>query len=420
MKRVAFKTVGCRLNQAETAEMAASFMSAGWEVVSFGQPCEVCVIHTCTVTSKAEKDCLRLARSAKRTNKTAKVVLAGCAAEVAGKQLIPLCGADMVVGQKTKFQLPALLETDYGQFPRQKSTAGDTTEIPRYSPFPEATRATVKIQDGCNFCCTYCIVPSARGKPWNRSFHSILDEIRAIAGQGYREVVLSGANLGCYNYEGKGIRHLLANVEKIPGIDRIRLSSIEVSTVEREIIDYMAGSEKLCHNIHIPLQSADNQILQKMGRHYTAEQYEDFVNYAISTVPLLGLGTDLLVGFPGETDKAFENTLHLVEKLPFSNLHVFSYSKRPGTKAAMMPDQIDEKTRRYRSKMLIMLGALKKIEFGQKFIGKKVSVLIENIHGNTGTGWTNEYLQAETSNLPIKPNEIVSLTPRSFSGNILR
>jgi len=420
VKRIAFKTVGCRLNQAETADMAASFRAAGWEVVSFEQPCEVCVIHTCTVTSKAEKNCLRLARSVKRTTPSTKVILAGCAVEVAGKQLLESCDADMIARQATKFQLPSLLEEEYTNFPNNRANIVGKRVISQVPPLFDSTRATVKVQDGCDFYCTYCIVPTARGKPWNRPFQAIIDEIRALAGHGYREVVLSGANLGCYKYENKGIRHLLASVEKISGIDRIRLSSIEVSTVEREVIKYMAGSQKLCHSIHIPLQSGDNQILQRMGRHYTAEKYVDFIDYATATIPLLGIGTDILAGFPGETDKAFENTLSLVEKLPFSNLHVFSYSKRPNTKAASLPEQVDTKTKKNRTKILIQLGNRKKIEFGKKFVGKTVSVLIENIRGNTGTGWTGEYLLAETAINPAKTNQIISFTPLSFSNDILR
>ncbi len=182
----------------------------------------------------------------------------------------------------------------------------------------------------------------------------------------------------------------------------------------------MAASAKLCHHVHIPLQSGDNQILQRMGRHYTVGQYVDFIEYAISAVPRLGIGTDVLTGFPGETEENFKNTADLIKKLPFSNLHVFPYSKRPGTRATSMPDQIDQKISKIRAKELIMLGERKKREFGEKFIGNEVSVLIENISGNTGTGWTDEYLQAETSFSPIKTNEIVSFTPSFFAGNILR
>ena len=420
MKRVSFKTLGCRLNQAETADIAASFKADGWEVVSFGQACEVCVIHTCTVTSKAEKNCLRLARSIKRTNRDTKVILAGCAAEVTGNKLIELSGADMLAGQAIKFQLPSLLEAKYGHFHCNKYNGLKRADTPLLPPVFDATRAIIKVQDGCDFCCTYCIVPAARGKPWSRPFQSILDEIRALAGQGHREVVLSGANLGCYKDGVKGIRHLLAGVEKITGIDRIRISSIETSTAEREIIDYMSESSKLCHSIHIPLQSGDNQTLKNMGRRYTIDQYVNFIDYATTSIPLLGIGTDILTGFPGETDNAFENTFKLIEQLPFSNLHVFPYSKRPCTKAASMTDQIDEKIKKLRLKTLVMLGNRKKCEFGQKFIGKRVSILIESIQGHTGSDWTGEYLQAKTTISPIKRNQIVSFTPLSFSDNILQ
>jgi len=209
------------------------------------------------------------------------------------------CGADIVAGQKTKFLLPCLLEGK-----AEKSETAPVAGIPAL----DTTRALIKVQDGCDFHCSYCIVPSARGNPSSRPFQKIVDEIRALADNGYKEVVLTGANLGCYRDGKTGIVEILQRIEDIGGIERVRLSSIEVSTVERQIIDYMASSNKLCRSIHIPMQSGDNDILRAMGRRYTAEQYSDLAAYAMSKIPLLGIGTDIIVGFPGETEKAYENT----------------------------------------------------------------------------------------------------------------
>lgn len=394
--------------------MAASFKAAGWKIVPFGQACDVCVINTCTVTSKAERDCLRLSRSVKRSNKNTKVILAGCAAEVNGERLIKEGWADITAGQDVKFRLPELLQTHNFKTETKVFRRHDTT------PVFDSTRALIKVQDGCDFCCSYCIVPSARGQPTSRAFHEIINEAKALADHGYKEIVLTGANLGCYRDHSRQITDLLDKVENIPGISRIRLSSIELSTVEHEIIDYMTNSDKLCRSIHIPMQSGDNNILRLMGRRYTVEQYIELIEYAVSRIPLLGLGTDILVGFPGETEEAFDNTLQLVNRLPFSNLHIFSYSKRPGTKAAEITGQVDEKTKKCRSRTLIDLGKRKKQLFAQKFIGREVSVLIENVQRNTGSGWTGEYIQAEIPVSKGNYNQIIPFIPHLFSGYVLK
>lgn len=409
MKAISFKTVGCRLNQAETAQMAASFRSAGWKIVPFGDPCDACVIHTCAVTVNAERDCLRLARSVKRMNRNTTVILAGCAAEVEGEQLLKKCGADMIAGQRAKFHLPRLLQSPPG-------SRNSLQELPLFN----STRALIRVQDGCDFCCSYCIVPAARGRPVSRPFKEIVDEARALAGQGFKEVILTGANLGCYSDGTLKITSLLERLEKIPGISRIRLSSIEISTVEREIINYMAGSGKLCRSIHIPLQSGDNNILRLMGRHYTAEQYRNLIDYAVARIPLLGLGTDIITGFPGETEEAFNNTKQLIIDFPFSNLHVFTYSRRPGTKAASMPGQVNRGEGKQRSKELIEIGREKKKAFASHFLGRKVSVLVETVKNNTGHGWTEEYIEACVSQPALTSNEIIDFIPSSCLDGILR
>jgi len=389
--------------------MAASFKSAGWEVVLFGSACDVCVIHTCAVTSRAEQDCLRLARLVKRTNKNTRVVLAGCAAEIGGELLLKKSGADMIAGQKEKFNLPQILQSLH-----------NTTLPPAELPSFNSTRALIRVQDGCDFCCSYCIVPSARGKPVSRPFREIVSEAIAIAGKGFKEVILTGANLGCYTDGGLTITGLLEELEKIPGILRIRLSSIEVTTIEHEIINYMAGSQKLCRSIHIPMQSGDDNTLLRMGRRYTAGQYRDMIDYALSKIPLLGLGTDIITGFPGETEEAFKNTRQMVVNIPFSNLHVFTYSKRPGTRAASMSGQIDHRTGKQRSRELIELGTKKKKAFAQQFIGRKVALLIEDMKDNIGSGWTGEYLEASVPLSKPALNQIVEFVPSSFSCGMLK
>jgi threonylcarbamoyladenosine tRNA methylthiotransferase MtaB len=410
---VSFKTIGCRLNQAETARMAAQFTAAGYKVVPFPEQCDVCVIHTCTVTSRADKDGVRLARVAKRSNPNMVVVVAGCSAEVSPERVKKESLADFVVGQRDKFNLPDILSRGPAQS-RPKPAARAATCVPIFTN----TRALVKVQDGCDFHCAYCIVPTARGEPSSRSFPEIVDEVEALADRGYVEVVLTGANLGRYESGGKTLPDLIARVEKLPGILRIRLSSIEISTVERDLIDYMAGSAKLCRCLHLPLQSGDDRILASMGRKYDTARFRSTVDYALSRIPLLGLGTDIIVGFPGEDENSFQQTVRLVDEIQFSNVHAFSYSKRPGTRAAKMSGQVSKKEKKRRVQEIIGLAEKKRIAFADRFIGRQVSVLIESGADHTA-GWTSEYVAARLESRSCKRNEVVTFVPHLNDGGIL-
>jgi len=438
-KRVTFKTVGCRLNQAETAVMAARCEAAGYRVVPFGEPCDVCVIHTCTVTAKAERDCLRLARSARKRAGASIVALAGCAVEVNPEGLKEKSGADLVVGQDEKFRLPELLGsgefcdrsgTDAREGPMEpavlpsqlRACAGGSGKAPHPSALPlfTTTRALIKVQDGCDFRCHYCVVPRTRGASRSRPCSEIVDEVRALADRGYREAVLTGANLGSYRDGHLRLVDLLERVEAIQHLDRIRISSIEVSTTERAAIDYMAASGKLCRYIHLPLQSGDDRILAAMGRRYTVREYRALAEYAAVTVPLLGLGTDLVVGLPGEDGDAFENTFRVVADLPFSNLHVFPYSRRQGTRAASMPNQVDEHEKKRRAARLIELGRRKRRVFAERHLGREVSLLVEHVAPDgRGRGWTGEYVEAMPKRPGLAVNQIVGFVPSRCDGSVL-
>jgi len=419
VKRISIKTVGCRLNQAESAQMAGRLKAAGHSIVPFGQPSDVCVVHTCAVTSRANQDCLRIARVVKKAAPETFVVLAGCGVEIDGQRLKEESGADLVLGQKEKFSLPLVLANQKQPDGDDRHASDNASCLPSF----ETTRAIVKVQDGCNFCCAYCIVPLARGRPESRQAREIVEEVKALSDAGYLEVILTGANLGCYKDGSQGLVDLIAQIEAIEGIARIRLSSIELSTVELELVDFMAGSKKLCRHIHLPLQSGDNRVLSSMGRRYSVEQYRGFVEYAIGKLPFLGIGTDVLVGFPGEDESAFQSTLKLVEDTPFSNLHVFAYSRRAGTRATTMSDQVQHADKQRRSHCLVKLGEKKKNEFAMNFIGREVSVLVEkggmNVR-NSGRGWTSEYVQADVSIPGLTANRIVNFVPSRWSQGALR
>lgn len=387
--------------------MTARFSGAGYEVVPFGTPSDVAVVHGCAITGKAEHSSLYAARQARRLRGDTLVILAGCPAETPGETLRGNSAIDLTIGQSGKFTLPDLLHRLHpDRFPNP-ATLGVMGPLPQF----DTQRALVKVQDGCDFGCAYCIVPATRGAPQSRPAAEIVDEIRRLAGAGFRELVLTGANLGRYEDGRLRLTGLLRAVEEIPGVERIRLSSIELTTTELDIITHMAGSAKMCRFLHLPLQSGDDGILRAMGRRYDGAAYRHAVEQAVSAMPLIGLGTDIIVGFPGEDDRAFGNTLNMVRDLPFSNLHVFPFSRRPGTRADSLPGQVPEHIKKERLAILVGLGEAKRRLFAERFAGRTVSVLVERVERDgTGCGWTGEYLPARVTAPDLKPRQLVTMT----------
>lgn len=414
---VSFKTIGCRLNQAETATMTARFNEAGFDIVPFGTPADVSIIHGCAITGKAEHSSLYAARQAKRTRADTIVILAGCPAETLGETLRGDTTVDLTVGQGGKFGIPALLHQLYpARFPTPTKTSNSET-TPRF----DTKRALIKVQDGCDFRCAYCIVPTARGNPHSRPLAEVLNEVRRIAEAGFREIVLTGANLGRYEDGTYRLTDLIRAVESLGGVERIRLSSIELSTTERAIIEQMADSSKLCRFLHIPLQSGDDGILSAMGRRYNTDTYRHTIEEAARQIPCVGLGTDIIVGFPGEDDRAFENTVRLVRELPFSNLHVFPYSRRSGTRADSMQGQVPESVKKERLHILTDIGETKRRLFAESFVGKDVSVLIERVTGNgMGHGWTGEYVEACVTGPHLQTRQVVNATVIKVADSVIQ
>ncbi len=407
MRRVAFKTLGCRLNQAETARMAADFEARGFSTVPYGQACEVCVIHGCAVTRLAERQSLRQVRAAAGLPGRPFVVLAGCAAEVKDHEGLRDAGADLLAGQADKARLADLALAAMG-LPAVPEIADPG--LPQF----EGHRAFIKVQDGCDFRCAYCIVPSLRGPPASRPLAAILREAERAAGAGFREIVLTGANIGLWRDGNSRLTRLLEKAAALPGLGRLRLSSIEVSTVERDVVRVMAATPAICAFLHLPLQSGDDRILAAMGRRYTAAQYRAAAEEAVSLLPRLGLGTDVIAGFPGEDDAAFASTLTLLDDLPFSNIHAFPYSRRPGTRAADMPGAIPPAVKKARVAELLALRTRKRDAFAASFLGRDVQVLVEG----RNTGWTAAYLEARVSGAPA-PGSLVPLRVRRVKGSVL-
>lgn len=401
-RTVALKTVGCRLNQAEIAAMTAQFIAAGYKIVPFGCEADISVIHSCAITAKAQRDSMSLARKARRASANGTVVITGCAAEVYSKEMREKTGADLVL---KKDCLTDILSHILGKH--------SSDYLPQNPP-PHffSSRATIKVQDGCNFFCSYCIVPKARGNPVSRPLPEIIEEIRVLANTGYREFVITGANLGLYKYANKGLINLLEEIENIPSVQRLRISSIELSTVEKDVLAFMSQSTKLCRYIHIPLQSGSDKMLKLMGRRYSVQKYRDFILSAVEQMPLLGIGTDVIAGLPGENEEAFMDTCHFLERLPFSNIHVFRYSVRQGTAAAELPNHVPVKTAVQRSKTLLTIAQNKKKVFAEKLVGKKTSCLIERIDKQgMAKGWSSEYVEIKIKDTSLRPNDIICVTP---------
>lgn len=411
---VSFKTLGCRLNQAETAAITSRFTQSGYDLVSFGTPCDVTIIHGCAITGKAEHSSLYAARQAKRVHPNTLVVLAGCPAQTLGAALRGNTSVDLSIGQNGKFALPeALHQLQPGRFPAPPPLPPQT--VPQF----ETQRALIKVQDGCDFHCTYCIVPAARGNPTSRPIAQIREEVMRVVEAGFNEIVLTGANLGRYEDGGRHLAELVRAIEDISELERIRLSSIEITTTERAIIDHMAHSPKLCHFLHIPLQSGDDRILAAMGRRYDSTTYRRVIDYAIGRIPDLGLGTDIIVGFPGEGEVGFQNTVSLVRDLPFSNLHIFPYSRRNGTRADTMADQVPEARKKERVQALTAIGEIKRQVYAESFVGKPVQVLIERVTNGKGHGWTGQYMQTQLVGENLKPRQtVVANVTRAEAGTL--
>lgn len=413
-KTVAFKTIGCRLNQAETAAITGRFTAAGYTPVDFGAPCDVAVIHGCAITQAAESESLQSARRAKRANPDAIVILTGCPVETMEGSLIENT-ADLIIGQSGKMALPHLLHSLHpDRFPSPPPNTANA------APFFETKRAFIKIQDGCDFKCAYCIVPAARGLPHSRPLPDIVKEARHAACTGFRELILTGANLGRYQNASDTLATLLPAIESIPEVGRFRLGSVELTTAEKIIMQFMGTSSKLCRFLHLPLQSGDDRILASMGRRYNSDTFHRVLADIASYLPGVGLGTDVIVGFPGEDDSAFENTLRLVHALPFSNIHVFPYSRRPGTRADAMPHQVHDAVKKERVGILMDIAKSKRAQFAQTFQGRDAAILVEKIDASgVAWGWTAEYFDAKVNAPDARIGDLVNFTVDRISNSQL-
>ncbi len=396
-------TLGCKVNQYESEAIAAGLAGPDWRPAVLSEDADVCVINTCTVTQKAAMQSRQAVRRAIHANPRACVVVTGCYAATDAQALAGIQGVDYILEPSGKERMPEILgNCSFRKCARPSvlSTPPRALRLPSEAPPLDGgrTRPFLKIQDGCDAYCTYCIVPYARGRSRSAAFQTVLERIAVLADHGYHETVLTGIHLGRYGTDldpPRGLLDLLQAVEATQTPIRIRLSSIEPLELEDGIIELTERSERFCRHFHIPLQSGDEAILQKMRRPYSPEFFERLVEKIHARLPDAAIGADVLVGFPGETDTAFENTYGLIRRLPLSYLHVFPFSARPGTAAYHFPGRISAERIRDRCGRLRQLGSQKRLAFYRRFIGKSVEVLVEGRrHRQTGLlkGIASNYL----------------------------
>jgi threonylcarbamoyladenosine tRNA methylthiotransferase MtaB len=409
--RVAFFTLGCKLNSYETESLRGVFHQHQYDIVDFDQPADYYVINTCAVTNQAEADARRLIRTVGRRNPAARVILTGCYAQRDAQTLAAMPEVMLVVGNGEKTQLFHLVEEAlrtpetsgkiftshiFRGDAKEKFSFGEYADVATVSPF---TRATIKVQDGCNDFCSFCIIPHLRGKSVSRPVAAVVAHAQALAASGYKEIDLTGVHTGAYGEDLEppvSLLALLQQLVQVEGIERIRLNSIEPTTVSEALLDFIAGSPNICKHLHICLQSGDDEILRRMRRHYDVAFYRDLIAKVMARMPECGVGSDMLVGFPGETEAHFERTYSVVESLPFAYLHVFSYSARPGTPAAKYADQVHPQAKKERSQRLRALGQAKKRAFAERFLGRSLDVLLEGKRDKSHrllSGLTENYLR---------------------------
>jgi threonylcarbamoyladenosine tRNA methylthiotransferase MtaB len=399
--RVALTTLGCKVNQYESSVLAGEFAKRGYEVVPFSTLADIYVINTCTVTGRSDYQARQLIRRASRRNPRATIVATGCYAQVAPQEIASMPEVALIVGSAEKMSLPDRIEAIVaGGCQVQVGNISEVREMDFHAApsFPGHTRAFLKIQDGCDACCSYCIVPRARGRSRSLPLPDVLEEIQHHGRSGYQEVVLTGIHLGAYGKEltpTVDLLDILKVVEKETPIARLRMSSLEPGEVTDELIDFASVSRIVCPHFHIPLQSGDDAVLSAMKRTYDSRFFRALIHKIRAELPRAAIGVDIMTGFPGEDEAAFRNTLNLIEDLPVTYLHVFPYSKRPGTSAAVMAGQVGEGVKKERAETLRQLGAWKKGAFARLFVGTEMTVLIEGREGKKKEnmqGLTDNYL----------------------------
>lgn len=419
MKKAALHNLGCKVNAYETEAMQHLLEDAGYEIVPFTQKADVYVINTCSVTNMADRKSRQMLHKAKKNNPDSIVVAAGCYVQTSEKEVLNDLSVDIVIGNDRKHDLVRLLEEYF--LDSVNDTVDDINDGKHdfeelfIDQTKEHTRAFIKVQDGCNQFCSYCIIPYARGRVRSRRFENVIAEVERLAANGFKEVVLTGIHLSSYGVdfeEATGLLELIQAVNAVKGIERIRLGSLEPKIVTEHFASELSKLDKICPHFHLSLQSGCDATLKRMNRKYTTKEYERGCELLRKYFVHPAITTDVIVGFPGETEEEFEQTKAYLEHIHFYEMHIFKYSKRKGTRAAVMPDQIDEQIKAARSEKLIALGHDMSKEFRKFYIGKNEEVLFEEkaVIGDKEyfVGYTKEYVKVAKKTDENLENQIVS------------
>jgi len=389
-KTVAIETLGCKVNRYESAFLEEMFLQSGYQIVPFTEWANIYLVNTCTVTHKVDYQCRQLIRRAHQKNPSALIVVTGCYAQSSPEVIANLPGVKLIVGNPEKVDLLRFLNEGVTDSPRTflspvngEQKFGD----PALTIFRHRTRAFLKIQDGCNSSCTYCIVPKVRGRNRSLPLDEVVQRLEILVNSGHKEIVLTGIHLGTYGLDlcpSSNLLALLRSIEEKTHVKRLRLSSIEPLEISLKLIQFISSSNVVCPHLHIPLQSGDDEILKRMNRPYRRQYFQQLIADLASNIRSVCIGVDVIVGFPGEDEEKFENTLNFLESLPLAYLHVFPFSRRKGTEAAAFPDQVDQKIIKRRAENLRQLSIRKRGEYYRGFIGKNVSLLIEGRRDPSG------------------------------------
>lgn len=430
MKKVSLHTLGCKLNFSETSAIGNQFLRNGFDVVDFREStsgenhADVYVFNTCTVTENAEKECRQLIRRALRKNPEAFIIITGCYAQLRPQEIAGIDGVDVILGSKEKFSLFSILDN----FEKKKFACAFVSPAEELNDFGYAhssdadnrTRAYFKIQDGCDYTCSFCTIPLARGKNRSMNPDEVISEFKKLIYHGYKEIILTGVNVGDYGRNYKtDLYTLLKMMIEIPGNFRIRISSVEPNLLSDDILKLTIDSEKLCNHFHIPLQSGSKKILKLMQRRYKLDDYRELIFKAKELNNDLGIGVDVIVGFPGETEENFLETYNFINDLPVSYLHVFTYSERPNTKAITLPGSVNVFERKRRNNMLRILSEKKRHHFYKEMLGKELNVLFESENNNGMIkGFSSNYVRVINKYSPNLENNFYKVKIDNIEGNL--
>lgn len=403
-------TLGCKVNAYESEVMKEKLLASGY-IYDEEHP-DIVIVNTCSVTNMADNKSKKMVRHFKKLFPKSKIVVAGCSTENKEKEYSNM-DIDILIGNVKKSEIVELLKEDnYKYFAHTRKLPFEDMTI---NSFTTHNRAFIKIEDGCDNFCSYCIIPFTRGSIRSKDFEKVISEVKTLVEHGHKEIVLTGIHTGSYNSEGKDLTDVIHEISKIDGLERIRISSIEATELNDKFLEELKVNSKICNHLHIPIQSGSNTILKSMKRKYTLDEYEKIIDKVRNVRPNISISTDLIVGFPGESEELFKETLDTLNRIKFSKIHVFPYSKRDGTAAALMPNQIDEAIKKERSRVVFELSSKFEEEYAIKFIGSEIEVLVET--GNIGT--SSNYLKV-LLNDNFKVNSIVKVIPKEYSDGLLK